>query len=163
MTGPRYTPLAASLPASVPFVGPETQERSLGRVFRARLGANESAFGPSPRAVRAMADAAQDAWMYGDPENHDLRCALAAHHGVKPENIVVGEGIDGLLGYLVRLLVGPGDAVVTSDGAYPTFNFHVAGYGGVLHKTPYWGDHSSPDALLALARDTGAADLYRQP
>jgi histidinol-phosphate aminotransferase len=39
--------------------------------------------------------------MYGDPENHDLKQALAAHHGCRPENIVVGEGIDGLLGYLV--------------------------------------------------------------
>jgi histidinol-phosphate aminotransferase len=68
------------------------------------------------------------------------------------ENIVVGEGIDGLLGYLVRLLVTEGDAVVTSDGAYPTFNYHVAGFGGVLHKVPYTGDHEDPQALIAKAR-----------
>ena len=148
---PRYTDLAASLPASVPFVGPETAERSMGRAFTARLGANESLFGPSPRAIAAMAQAAAEVWMYGDPENHDLRQALAAHHGVTPDHIVVGEGIDGLLGYLVRLLIAPGDAVVTSDGAYPTFNFHVTGFGGVLHKVPYAGDHEDPEALLALA------------
>lgn len=149
---PRYTPLAASLPASVPFVGPETAERQAGRPFTARLGANESVFGPSPRAIAAMEHAARDVWMYGDPENHDLRAALAAHHGVTPDHIVVGEGIDGLLGYLVRLVVEPGDAVVTSDGAYPTFNFHVAGFGGVLHKVPYAGDHEDPEALLAAAQ-----------
>ena len=51
---PRYTALAASLPASVPFVGPETQERARGGAFRARLGANESVFGLSPRAVEAV-------------------------------------------------------------------------------------------------------------
>jgi histidinol-phosphate aminotransferase len=160
MTGPRYTDLAAALPASVPFVGPETQERAMGQPFRARLGANESGFGPSPRAIAAMASAASEAWMYGDPENHDLRRDLAAHHGVSPDNIVVGEGIDGLLGYLVRLLVAPGDAVVTSDGAYPTFNFHVTGYGGVLHKAPYRGDHEDPDSLLALARQLRPKLLY---
>ncbi len=110
MTGPRFTPLSASLPATVPFVGPETQERLTGRAFRARLGANESLFGPSPKAIAAMERAAKDAWMYGDPEVHNLRAALAAHHGVTPAHIVVGEGIDGLLGYLLRLLVGPGDA-----------------------------------------------------
>jgi histidinol-phosphate aminotransferase len=98
--------------------------------------------------------------MYGDPEMHDLRAALAAHHGVAPANIIVGEGIDGLLGLLVRLLVGPGDAVVTSDGAYPTFNFHVAGFGGVLHKVPYRGDHEDPDALLAKAAEVGAKLIY---
>ncbi|SPH24696.1 Histidinol-phosphate aminotransferase [Defluviimonas aquaemixtae] len=160
MTGPRYTQLAAALPSTVPFVGPETQERARGRTFAARLGANESVFGPSPRAIVAMEKAARDVWMYGDPENHDLREALAEHHGVPSENVVVGEGIDGLLGYLVRLLAAPGDPVVTSDGAYPTFNFHVAGYGGRLHKVPYAGDHEDPEALAAKAADTGAKLIY---
>ena len=160
MSGPRYTDLVASLPASVPFVGPETQERARLRPFAARLGANESVFGPSPSAIAAMEKAARDVWMYGDPENHDLREALAEYHGVSPENIVIGEGIDGLLGYLVRLLVGPGDPVVTSDGAYPTFNFHVAGFGGALHKAPYKGDHEDPEALIAKAAEARAKVIY---
>ena len=145
------TPLAASLPSTVPFVGPETQERSLGRPFRARLGANESLFGPSPKAIAAMAQAAAEVWMYGDPELHDLKAALAAHHGCRPENIVVGEGIDGLLGYLVRLMIGPGDKVVTSLGAYPTFNFHVTGFGGELIRVLYKGNHEDPQALVDAA------------
>jgi histidinol-phosphate aminotransferase len=107
-----------------------------------------------------MAAAAGEAWMYGDPEMRDLRVALAAHHGVQPANIIVGEGIDGLLGLLVRLLVGPGDAVVTSDGAYPTFNFHVAGFGGVLHKVPYRGDHEDPEALVDKAGAVSAKLVY---
>ncbi len=158
MTDPRYTPLSLSLPATVPFVGPETQERQRGAPFVARLGANENVFGPSPRAVEAMS--ATEIWMYGDPENHDLRHALADHHRVTPENIVVGEGIDGLLGYLVRLLVGPGDTVVTSDGAYPTFNYHVAGFGGVLHKVPYQGDYENPAALFTKAAEVDAKLVY---
>jgi histidinol-phosphate aminotransferase len=160
MTGPRYTPLVASLPASVPFVGPEAQERSRGHPFRARIGANESVFGPSPKAIEAMQAAAAEVWKYGDPENHDLRAALAAHHRVAPENIVVGEGIDGLLGYLVRMLVGPGDPVVTSLGAYPTFNFHVAGFGGTLHTVPYRDDAEDPEALLSKAREKAAKLVY---
>jgi histidinol-phosphate aminotransferase len=160
MSTPRYTALADSLPSTVPFVGPETQERALGRGFRARLGANESVFGPSPRAIQAMQAAAAECWMYGDPENHDLRAALARHHGTTADHIVVGEGIDGLLGYLVRLLIEPGDAVVTSDGAYPTFNFHVAGFAGRLHKVPYAGDHEDPAALAAQARACNAKLVY---
>ena len=99
MTGPRYTALVQTLPANVPFVGPEQQERARGAAFAARIGANENAFGPSPRAKAAMA--AADIWKYGDPASHDLRLALARRMGVDPLNIVVGEGIDGLLGYLV--------------------------------------------------------------
>ncbi len=157
---PRLTPLAASLPASVPFVGPEAQERARGRPFAARLGANENVFGPSPAAIAAMREAAAGAWMYGDPESHDLRQALAAHHGVAPDAIMIGEGIDGLLGYLVRLLVGPGDTVVTSAGAYPTFNYHVTGFGGVLSSVPYRGDHEDPEALIARATEQGAKLVY---
>lgn len=160
MTHANLTSLAASLPSTVPFVGPETQERARGRPFAARLGANECVFGPSPEAIAAMTAAASDAWMYGDPENQALRSALAKHHGCRSEQIVVGEGIDGLLGYLVRLIIGVADAVVTSDGAHPTFNFHVAGFGGTLHKAPFLYDHESPDALLNLARQTGAKLIY---
>ncbi|MEM6696190.1 MAG: pyridoxal phosphate-dependent aminotransferase [Pseudomonadota bacterium] len=160
MIGPRYTDLAASLPASVPFVGPEAQERTRGTAFKARLGANESVFGPSPKAVEALAEAARGAWMYGDPEAFDLRTALARYEGVAPENIVIGEGIDGLLGLLVRLLVAPGDAVVTSAGAYPTFNYHVAGFGGVLHQVPYRDDYEDPAALIAKARAVDAKLIY---
>ncbi|MEM8741491.1 MAG: pyridoxal phosphate-dependent aminotransferase [Pseudomonadota bacterium] len=160
MSTPRYTEIAAGLPATVPFVGPETQERRLGRCFDARIGANESVFGPSPGAIAAMQGAASELWQYGDPENHALREALARHHGVAPENIVLGEGIDGLLGYLVRLLVAPGTPVVTSAGAYPTFNYHVAGFGGRLEQVPYRNDAEDPDALLDRAHATGAPLIY---
>ncbi|MEQ6204030.1 pyridoxal phosphate-dependent aminotransferase [Sulfitobacter sp. HNIBRBA2951] len=158
MTHARLTPLAQSLPATVPFVGPETQERAQGAPFKARLGANENVFGPSPKAITAMAQA--DTWMYGDPESADLRAALAAQHGCTPAHIMVGEGIDGLLGYLVRLMVGAGDTVVTSAGAYPTFNYHVAGFGGVLHTVPYAGDHEDPKALFAKAAEVDAKLVY---
>jgi histidinol-phosphate aminotransferase len=151
MESPRYTTVVGPLPSTVPFVGPETQERNRGRVFRARIGANESVFGPSPRAIAAMAKAAAECWKYCDPENHDLKVALAKMHGVEPENVVVGEGIDALLGYTVRLVVEPGTPVVSSLGAYPTFNFHVAGHGGRLVTEPYREDREDPEALLRAA------------
>lgn len=158
MSNFRLTPLAQSLPDTVPFVGPETQERARARIFDARLGANENVFGPSPMATRAMAETPQ--WMYGDPESYELREALADHYGITPDMIVVGEGIDGLLGYLVRIMVGLGDAVVTSDGAYPTFNYHVAGFGGVLHKVPYKDDCEDPEALFIKAAEVDAKLVY---
>ena len=154
------TALAKSLPASVPFVGPETQERALGRAFSARLGANESQFGPSPRAIEAMAQAAQEVWQYGDPENHDLKQALAAHHNIDPGHITLGEGIDGLLLTLTRLTVASGDAILTSHGAYPTFNYHAAGNGGTLHMVPYLDDHEDPRGLVEQARRLGAKLVY---
>lgn len=160
MTGPRYPRLIASLPSTVPFVGPEVQERAQGVPFRARLGANENVFGPSPNAIAAMQHEAGAVWQYADPSHIDLKAALAERLGCTPDNILIGEGIDGLLGYLVRLLVEPGDAVVTSDGAYPTFNYHVAGFGGVLHKIPYAGDQEDLAGLMVRAGEVDAKIVY---
>ena len=160
MSTPRYTDLVRSLPADVPFVGPEEQERTRGAPFAARLGANELNFGPSPAAVAAMQAEATHIWKYGDPSSHDLRGALAQRMGVAEEHVLVGEGIDGLLGNLVRLLIAPGDSVVTSEGAYPTFAYHVTGFGGALHRVPYRDDHEDPAALFARAAETGAKLVY---
>lgn len=155
-----FTPLCDKLPSSVPFVGPEALERRTGTRFRARIGANESVFGPSPAVVAAIAAAAAESWKYCDPENHDIKAALADHLGVAPENVMVGEGIDGLFGYAVRLFVEPGVTVATSLGAYPTFNFHVNGFGGRLVTTPYVNDREDPASLIDLARREKARLIY---
>ena len=160
MHRPIVTPIISALPRLVPFVGPEAQERARGRPFVARLGANESIFGPSPKAIRAMEQAAAENWKYSDPENHDLREALARFHGVAADNIVIGEGIDGLLGLAVRMFADPGSVVVTSDGAYPTFNFHVAAQGARLVKVPYREDKEDLGALLDAAKRERARILY---
>lgn len=157
---PHFTALARSLPPTVPFVGPETQERARGAEFNARLGANENGFGPAPSVIEAVSAHAALSWRYADPENHELRIALGKHLGLTPERVVVGEGIDGLLGLIVRLIVEPGTPVVTSLGAYPTFNFHVAGFGGRLVTVPYRDDHEDMDALLDAVRRENAPLVY---
>ena len=156
----RLTHVVRDLPALVPFIGPEAQERGRGKPFLARLGANESLFGPSPKAIRAMQDATLECWKYSDPECFELRGAIAALHGVTPANIVIGECIDGLLGLSVRIAADPGTPVVTSDGAYPTFNFHVAGQGARLIKVPFRDDHEDLQALLAAVVETNARIVY---
>ncbi len=138
-----FTPLVQSLPASVPFTGPETLERQRGSQFKARLGANESAFGISALAAQALhahIGTSGCSW-YGDPENHQLRSLLAQKHGVDMGCLCVDAGIDALLGLVVRMTIEPGTPVVSSLGAYPTFNYHVAGFGGALHTVPYRDHH----------------------
>ncbi len=158
---PRLTALAHSLPATVPFVGPEAQERTRGgKPFRARLGANENGFGPSPRVVEAIAHSAPEMWKYCDPESHELKEALSAYLGVPAANIAIGEGIDGLLGLTVRLYMEPGQPVVTSAGAYPTFNYHIVGFGGRVVAVPYENDRESLEGLLDAVRKENPPIVY---
>ena len=160
MTDYQVNPLVGRLPATVPFVGPETQERMRGKAFQARIGANENVFGPSPRVIEVMQSRAKESWMYGDPEFHELRTTLAEQLGVAPQNVMVGEGIDGLLGYVVRMFIEPGDAVVSSAGAYPTFDYHVQGFGGHLQFVPYHKDHEDGEALLSAVKKHQAKLVY---
>ncbi|NKC22356.1 pyridoxal phosphate-dependent aminotransferase [Ochrobactrum oryzae] len=157
---PRLTSLVASLPSTVPFTGPETLELQRGKPFRAQIGANESSFGPAPSVLEAIRMEVSEIWKYGDPENYELRHAIAAHHGVAAENIMPGAGVDALLGLVVRQYVQEGDKVINSLGGYPTFNYHVAGYGGNLVTVPYLNDRSDLDGLLDAARKQDAAILY---
>jgi histidinol-phosphate aminotransferase len=147
----RATRVLEGLPANTPFIGPERLMRENGRAALIRLGANESAFGPSPRAVAAMTAELNRLSWYGDPDSYALREALAARHTCSLENLMVGSGIDDLMGLVVRAFVEIGGTALASMGTYPTFAYHVAGYGGRLHTVPYTNE-GKPD-LAALARE----------
>ena len=155
-----FTRLISELPPSVPFVPPEALERRNGRPLKVRVGANESAFGISPKARQAMEEAVSRIGWYNDPEAHDLRGAIAAAHQVDSGEVSVGAGIDELLGLIVRLTIEPGDPVVSCKGSYPTFHYHVAGFGGALHQVPYLNDREDVDGLLRLAHEVDAHLVY---
>ncbi|MCB1515218.1 MAG: pyridoxal phosphate-dependent aminotransferase [Hyphomicrobiaceae bacterium] len=160
MSNPLVNARIRAIPPTVPFVGPEALTRKTGHQFKARIGANESVFGPSPAAIAVMQNAAAQNWMYADPESFELRTAIARHLGFGADNVVIGEGIDGLLGLTLHIVLSPGETVVTSDGAYPTFNFHVAMHSGRLVKVPYRNDKEDLAALLDTAKREKARVLY---
>ncbi|MEO1701515.1 MAG: pyridoxal phosphate-dependent aminotransferase [Pseudomonadota bacterium] len=157
----KIEPIVASLPDTVPFVAPEETERANGARFKARLGANEGNFGAAPAAIKAIQEAARnDVWRYSDPTYFELREALCTKLGLSEEELVCGPGIDGLLGLIVRIFSAPGDVIVTSLGAYPTFNYHVHAYGRELEAVPYRGFHEDLDALARRALELKASIVY---
>jgi histidinol-phosphate aminotransferase len=158
--GAPFTRIVQDIPATVPFLAPEAIERRSGKALTLRLGANESAFGPSPLALEAMCQAAAHVNWYGDPESYDLRAALANRHGVGMEHVVVGCGVDDLLEVIVRAFLAPGETAVTSLGGYPTFAYHVAGYGGRLERVPYHDDRNDLAGLAEAANRAQARIVY---
>ncbi|HEY3919369.1 MAG TPA: aminotransferase class I/II-fold pyridoxal phosphate-dependent enzyme [Stellaceae bacterium] len=156
----RYSQLVGALPAVVPFVPPEAFERRLGHPIKIRIGANESAFGPSPKAVAAINAGARRISWYCDPEGFELRAALARQHGVARENIGLGVGADDILSLAVRCVIDPGAPVVMSRGAYPTFAFHVNGFGGKFVTPPYRDFRNDPAALGEAAAKSQARMVY---
>ena len=116
----------------------------------------------APRRKRSPtinAGAARISW-YCDPEGFALREALAKHHGVARENIGLGIGADDILSLAVRSVIDPGDPVVMSHGAYPTFAFHVNGFGGKFVTPAYRDFKNDPAALGEAAAKSHARMVY---
>lgn len=157
---PKPTEVVGAIPATTPFVGPEALERQMGRGFELRLGANESLFGASPLAIEAMRVAAGTGHFYGDPEGVALRTAIAERHGVTIDHVVLGSGIDELLMLFARAYVAPGDAVVTTQGGYPTFDYAISSVGGRFLRAVYRNDRLDLPALGALAHGGEAKMVY---
>ena len=154
-------PHVEAIPLTTPFIGPEQLLRESGCGRLVRLGANESAFGPSPKAVAAMAAELPHLAWYGDPESYDLRGALARKHGCTIDNVSVMSGIDDLMGNAVRAFLAPGQIALATRGTYPTFAFHVTGFGGSLETVDYRADgFVDSAALLERARELRPAIVY---
>jgi histidinol-phosphate aminotransferase len=93
-----------------------------------KLDGNENLFGPSPKALAAIAG--ERAYhIYPDPDQHRVRAALARFLGVEAERIVCGLGSDDLIDLVLRAVVSPGDGVINCPptfGMYP-FSTEIAG------------------------------------
>ncbi len=158
---PQPTAQVAVIPVTTPFVAPEELARRGGLTKLLRLGANESSFGPSPRAIAAMREAAEQAAWYPDPQSLDLRTALSARHGCRLEEIVVASGIDELMGLIVRAFCAPGDPLVATRGTYPTLFYHLNATGARPEFVePDAAGGVDADGLVAAARRSGAKVVY---
>ncbi len=160
LTEDHLASIVRSLPAFSPFIAPETLERARGEPFRLRLGANESAWGCSPKVRAAAQEVMADVSLYCDPEGYELRSLIGQEARCRVANVALGEGIDGLLGLMVRAFVDPGEAVVTTDGSYPTFLYHCRGYGAAVTQVPYRNERPDLEALLSSARRQRAKLIY---
>src|SRR5215213_5532092 len=94
-----------------------------------RLDWNESPYGPSPRALEALAAVAThnrypefDAWA--------LREAIGRYAGVPTDRIVAGAGLDNVLETLMLLLIDHGDRVIVSEPTFMVYQLLVRGHGG---------------------------------
>jgi histidinol-phosphate aminotransferase len=105
-----------------------------------KLNTNESPFGPSPLALDAMRAAAADTLrLYPDPEATELREALAAHHGVKPEQVFVGNGSDEVLAHAFVALLKQKKPLLFPDVTYSFYPVWAQLFGVTCETVPLDG------------------------
>lgn len=136
-----FRPELATMQPYVPIHPFEVVSQRLGRAPEqiVKLDANENPYGPSPRAVAAMAGYP---WLhiYPDPQSTELRAALAEHTGVPAERILAGHGADELIDLLGRLVLSPGDAVIDCPPTFGMYAFCAAVNGACVINVPRRAD-----------------------
>jgi histidinol-phosphate aminotransferase len=130
-----------------PYVGGESKAAGVERPIR--LASNESALGPSPKAIAAYKALAGEIHRYPDGGAAELRAALGRHHGLDPERIVCGAGSDELIGLLQRAYAGPGTEVLYSRHGFLMYSIGALAVGATPVAVPERDLTADVDGLLA--------------
>ena len=117
-------PELANLEEYTPILPFEVLSRRLGIPIDGivKLDANENPYGPLPAVLEALAEY-NYYHIYPDPQQTELRAALAGYVGVGAEYILPTHGADEMLDYLGRLLLAPGDAIIDCPPTFGMYSF----------------------------------------
>jgi histidinol-phosphate aminotransferase len=144
-----FRPAIADLVPYEPGKPVEEVQRELGLERVVKLASNEGPFPPFPAALAAMQRAAADLNRYPDGGAWALRDALARHHGVRLEEIVVGAGADAVIDLLSQATLDPGDEIVCGWPSFPSYVLDAAKLGAVAKTVPLRDHTYDLDGLLA--------------
>jgi len=140
---PQPRPCVLELPEYVPG------ERELkGIAEPIKLSSNESTLGPSPQALKAYADAATQLHRYPDPDQNELRDALAEHFGLAVNQLICGNGSAELIQILIHAYVGEGDEVLLSEYGFPLYRIFAISQGASVALSSEVDCVTSVDSLL---------------
>ncbi len=106
-----------------------------------KLDGNENPYGPSPRALAALADY-ERYHIYPDPEHALLREAVQDYIGVDKTHIIFGNGSDELIDLVMRLFLGRGDAIINCPPTFGMYSFDAAICGAEVVRVPRRADFS---------------------
>jgi histidinol-phosphate aminotransferase len=123
-----------------------------------KLDANENPYGPSPRALAALA---REPYyhIYPDPGHTRLRAALSDYTGQPAGRILCGAGADELIDLIIRLCIAPGDAVIDCPPTFGMYSFDAGVNGGRVVTVPRNPDFSLDVASIERAAATSDAKI----
>ncbi len=130
-----------------PYVGGKAEVA--GGLKAAKLSANETPLGASPKAVAAYKGIADDLHRYPEGGSTELRRAIGRRMNVDPDRIVIGAGSDELIALLIRAYAGPGEEVLYSRHGFLMYKLSALAAGAVPVEAPEKQLRADVDAILA--------------
>jgi histidinol-phosphate aminotransferase len=118
-------PDIAALSPYVPGKPIEELQREFGLARVIKLASNENPLGPSPKALAVIPEGVATLHRYPDGGAFSLRESLANRWKVTPDQVIVGNGSDEILGLLARTFLSPGDEAVMADHTFVIYRMEV--------------------------------------
>lgn len=119
-----------------------------GKKAAIKLSANESALGPSPRAIAAFHEAENSLHIYPDGTSILLREAIGAANSLNSDRIVCGAGSDEILYNLARGYAGPNDEILLGEHGFNVYPIVAHCVGATPVKVPEKNLCFDVDAVL---------------
>jgi histidinol-phosphate aminotransferase len=128
-----------------PYAG---SEAGMGGADRVVISSNESAFGPSWRALEAYSAASEEVHRYPEIDARSLRNALAAANGLEADRIICGCGSDQIIDLIALAYAGPGDETIYSAHGFTMYPIATLGVGATPVAVPERNLTADVDAIL---------------
>jgi histidinol-phosphate aminotransferase len=134
------------------------REKGLTRI--SKLASNENPLGPSPFAIREMTNALWEVHRYPDMAAHQVKSALCELYKLKPQNIILGNGSEGIMGYICRAFLQPNEEVVTSENTFIGFLILAKSVGARLIQVPRRADYKYDVEAMAKQINQNTKIVY---
>ncbi|MDB6063995.1 MAG: hisC [Pedosphaera sp.] len=139
MTSPlTFNPALQNIPVYQPGRPIEEVARELGIPAGdiIKLASNENPLGPSPAAVAAMQKVVANLNLYPDGNAFYLKQKLAAKLGLKPANLILGNGSSEIIEFVGHALMGPGVDVIVSQYCFAVYIIVARMFGANIVTVP---------------------------
>lgn len=111
-------------------------KRELGIDKVVKLASNESPFGCSPKAKKALMDAIENSAIYPDASSYELKNVIANELGVSMDNICCGAGSDSLIKVITNTFLNEGDESVMGELTFPRYETTTKLMGAIAVTIP---------------------------
>lgn len=134
------------------------REKGLTKI--SKIASNENPLGPSPYAIKEMTQGLWDLHRYPDMHAYELKSSLSRIYKLKRENIILGNGSEGIMSYIVRAFIQPGEEVLTSDKTFIGFYILARSVGANLVTVPLTSDYRFDVQAMAKKINANTKIIY---
>ncbi|ATH06605.1 histidinol-phosphate transaminase [Halobacteriovorax marinus] len=134
------------------------REKGLTKI--SKLASNENPLGPSPYAIKEMTGGLWDLHRYPDMHAFQLKKSLCGLYSLEPGNIILGNGSEGIMAYIARAFLQPGDEVLTCENTFIGFYILARSVGANLKKVPLTSDYRFDVEALAKSITSKTKAIY---